>query len=88
MQQQGGTQEFKRDKALEALAILSIYEPGFLGGIRDDLESTLWRYGFALSPQEMREARDYLTENAELSDDAIIQSLVSQDPGRRSGRRW
>jgi hypothetical protein len=83
VERQGGTQEFRRDKALEALAILSIYEPGFLGGIRDDLESTLWRYGFALSPQEMREARYYLTENAELSDDEIIQRLESQVPGPR-----
>ena len=79
MERQGGTQEFRRDKALEALAILSIYEPGFLGGIRDDLESTLWRYGFALSPQEMWEARHYLTQNAELTDDEILQRLKEQD---------
>jgi hypothetical protein len=79
VEQQGGIQELRRDKALEALAILSIYEPSFLRGIRDDLESTLWRYGFALSPQEMREARDYLTRNAELTDEEIIQNLETQD---------
>jgi hypothetical protein len=83
VEQQGGTEEFRRDKALEALAILSIGEPGFLGGIRDNLESTLWRYGLALSPQEMREARYYLTENAELTNDEIIQRLQSLE-----GPRW
>lgn len=83
MEQQGGRQEFRRDKALEALAILSIYEPGFLGGIRDDLEATLWRYGFALSPQEMWEARHYLTQNAEQTDEEILQRLESLEAGSR-----
>ena len=79
MEQQGGTQEFRRDKALEALAILSMYESGFLSEIRDDLESTLWRYGFALSPQEMWEARHYLTQTAELTDEEILQRLKEQE---------
>ncbi len=82
MEQQEGIQEFIRVKALEALAILSIYEPGFLSVLKDDLESTLWRYGFALSPQEMREARHYLTTNAEVTDEEIIQRLESVD------KRW
>jgi hypothetical protein len=80
VEQQRETQEFRRDKALEALAILSICEPGFLAEIRyNNLESTLWRYGLALSPQEMREARDYLTENAELTDEEIIERLENLD---------
>jgi hypothetical protein len=83
VEQQGGIQEFRRDKALEALAILSMNESGFLSEIRDDLESTLWRYGFALSPQEMWEARHYLTQTAELTDEEILQRLESHE-----GRRW
>jgi hypothetical protein len=83
VEQQGGIQEFRRDKALEALAILSMNESGFLSEIRDDLESTLWRYGFALSPQEMWEARHYLTQTAELTDEEILQRLESHE-----GPRW
>jgi hypothetical protein len=79
---QEGTEAFKREEALMALAELSIGYPQFLSDLRDNLESTLWRYGFALSPQEMQEARNFLAAHAELSDDDLLQRLRSAD------RRW
>jgi hypothetical protein len=79
---QEGTEAFRREEALMALAELSIGYPQFLSDLRDNLESTLWRYGFALSPQEMQEARNFLAAHAELSDDDLLQRLRSAD------RRW
>lgn len=75
MEQQGGTEEFRREEALMALATLATYDPQFLNGVRADLDSTLWRYGFALSPQEMQEARDFLTNTTDLSDEDFIAAL-------------
>jgi hypothetical protein len=72
-----------------ALAILSINDVQFLSAVRTDLESTLWRYGFALSPEEMDEARQYLTDGATLSDEAIIQGLREQIESPEDARaRW
>jgi len=80
--QQGGTEEFRRDRALEALAILSINDSYFLSSLRDNLESTLWDYGFALSPDEMQAVRHYLTDHAQQSDQEIIDLLMTLE------RRW
>jgi hypothetical protein len=80
--QQGGTEEFRRDRALEALAILSINDTYFLSSLRDNVESTLWDYGFALSPDEMYAVRQYLTEHAQESDQQIIDLLETLE------RRW
>jgi hypothetical protein len=82
VEQQGESEATFRINAGEALAILSIHSPNFLMGIRTNLRSTLWDYGFALSPEEMKRAEQYLTETAQLSDDAIIEDLESKD------RRW
>jgi hypothetical protein len=78
VEQQGGPEEFGRPEALMALAILSIHAPGFLNEVRTNLESTLWRYGFALSPQEMRQASYYFAERATLSDRDIVAGLREQ----------
>jgi hypothetical protein len=78
VEQQGGPEEFGRTEALMALAILSINAPGFLSEVRTNLESTLWRYGFALSPEEMRDASDYFAERATLSDQDIVDGLREQ----------
>jgi hypothetical protein len=83
VEQQGGPEEFGRTEALMALAILSIYAPGFLSEVRTNLESTLWRYGFALSPEEMREASDYFAERATLSDQDIVDGLREQIESER-----
>jgi len=80
--QQGGTEEFRRDRALEALAILSINDPYFLSSLRDNPESTLWDYGFALSPDEMQAVRQYLTDHDQESDQQIIDLLTTLE------RRW
>jgi hypothetical protein len=82
MEQQGGTEAFWREEALMALAELSIGYPQFLSDLRDNLESTLWRYGFALSPQEMQKARYFLAQQEELSDEDLLERLSSAD------RRW
>jgi hypothetical protein len=82
VEQQGGTEAFRREEALMALAELSIGYPQFLSDLRDNLEATLWRYGFALSPEEMQAARYFLAGHAELSDDDLLQRLRSAD------RRW
>jgi hypothetical protein len=80
--QQGGTEEVRRDRALEALAILSIKDEYFLGSLRDNLGSTLWDYGFVLSPTEMQEVRKYLGDHAGKSDQQIIDMLETLD------KRW
>ena len=71
MAEQGGTGKVMRDRALEALGILSLYDDYFLSSLRDNPEPTLWNYGFALSPDEMQEVRQYLTDHAEDSDQEI-----------------
>jgi hypothetical protein len=83
--QQGGTGEFMRDRALEALASLSINDDYFLTHIRDNLEPTLWDHGFALSPSEMRIVKDFFDETAEAeySDQQIIERLKNPTPERR-----
>ena len=87
MAEQGGTEEFRRDRALEALAILSIYDNYFLSSLRDNLESTLWDYGFALSPDEMQAVRERLTEHAGESDQQIIDFLTNLETNLER-RRW
>jgi hypothetical protein len=91
--QQGEIEEIKRDKALEALAILStgdftlleedlVHPEHFLKGMRTDVESTLWDYGFALSPQEMRDVKAFLEETARLSDEEFVERIKSRK------KRW
>ena len=91
--QQGETEEIKRDKALEALAILStgdftlleedlVHPEHFLNGMRTDVESTLWDYGFALSSQEMQDVKAFLEETASLSDEEFVGRIKSRK------KRW
>ena len=84
MAQQGGTGEFMRDRALEALAILSINDDHFLTHIRDNLEPTLWEHAFALSPSEMQIVKDFFNETAGKSDQQIIDRLKNP----LTARRW
>ena len=80
MERQEGTGGggFRRDEALMAVARLSIGGPEFLNGLRADLESALWRYGFALSPQETREAREYFAAKTGDTDDDVVRDLEYQ----------
>ena len=91
--QQGETEEIKRDKALEALAILStgdftlleedlVHPEHFLKGMRTDVESTLRDYGFALSSQEMQDVKAFLEETASLSDEEFVERIKSRK------KRW
>jgi hypothetical protein len=74
MTQQGGPEDLDRDQAAYALATLSIDDIEFLSGLRTDLESTLWRYGFALSPREKQIVRDSF-QYSDLSDEEIVEVL-------------
>jgi hypothetical protein len=87
VEQQEAAQEFRREEALMVVAIASIHDPEFLSGARTDLESTLWRYGFALSPQEMEEVRGYFEAKKDCLDQAIIDDLEAQ-LGPAQGKRW
>ncbi len=88
MAQQGGseygreTEEVRRDPALEALALLAIdegqlsaYNDQFLRGIRTALEPTLWDYGFALSPKEVEDVKDFIEKTASLSNEEFVRNL-------------
>jgi hypothetical protein len=72
-----------RDRALEALASLSINDDYFLTHIRDNLEPTLWEHAFALSPSEMRIVKEFFNETAEYSDQDIIDRLKKGPTERR-----
>ena len=94
--QQGETEEIKRDKALEALAILStgdftlleedlVHPEHFLKGMTTDVEPTLWDYGFALSPKEVEDVKDFIENTASLSDEEFVRH-IKEVPGEN--RRW
>ena len=61
-----------------AVAHVSIREPQFLRGARNNLEHTLWRYGFALSPGETRAVEKYFEATNSLDDQEIIDDLTKQ----------
>jgi hypothetical protein len=84
--QRGG--EFRREEALMAVANLSISDPEFLNGLKADQESTLWRYGFALSPQEMREVGRYFSDKAGFRDEEIVGDLREQLDSSAEFRIW
>lgn len=88
MERQGGTEEYRRDEALMAVATLSIHDADFLNGLRTNFESTLWRRGFALSPKEMSDARAYFTARADDSDEEIVRDLRGQSESYAELRIW
>jgi hypothetical protein len=98
VEQQGEAEKFRREEALMAVAHVSIREPQFLEGARTNLEHTLWRYGFALSPGETRAVRKYFDATNGLDDQEIIDDLTMQheEPELAAGvelaaarrRRW
>jgi len=64
---------------------LSAYDDQFLRGITTALEPTPWDYGFALSPQEVEDAKDFIEKTASLSDDEFIRHLKGT---LKLERRW
>ena len=64
----------------QALTILAMHDQDFVRSVRADPESALWMYGFALNAAEMRFVREYLAENAELSDSDIVDRLQQPQP--------
>lgn len=71
-----------------AVARLSIDDDDFLTGLRDDPDGTLWRYGFALSPEEMRDVREYFSSRSDDRNNEIVRRLRSDldelaDPSSR-----
>ena len=72
--------EENRRNVEEALCTLAIHSVDFVRSVREDPESALWSYGFALSPSEMRFVKDYLGENAKLEDKDIIEKLQQPRP--------
>jgi hypothetical protein len=64
----------------QALTILAINDQDFVRSVRADPEAGLESYGFALTPSELRFVRDYLGENAELTDSEIVERLQQPQP--------
>jgi hypothetical protein len=93
VEQRGGAEEFRREEALMAVAFTSMRDPRFLSEARTDLEHTLWRYGFALSPHEMEAVRRYFgAKGDDVDDQAIVADLEEQlaplTEAARRGRIW
>ncbi|QIN81810.1 hypothetical protein GBA63_03515 [Rubrobacter tropicus] len=88
MERQEGTGGYRRDEALMAVARLSISDADFLRGMKRDPASTLWQYGFALSPQEMREAEDFLGNRRDAGDDDIREDLEREIRASAERRIW
>jgi len=64
----------------QALILLAIHDMDFVRSVRADPELALWNYGFALNPTEMRFVREFLGENAELTDSEIVEKLRQPQP--------
>jgi hypothetical protein len=86
------TEEFRRDTALRALGILSIeggqlsaYDDQFERGITTALEPTSWDSGFALSPKEVEDVKDFMEKSASLSDEEFVRHVKGT---LKLERRW
>lgn len=71
-----------------AVARLSISDADFLRGMMRDPASTLWQYGFALSPQEMQAAEDFLGSRRDAGDADIRAELEAQIQASAERRIW
>ena len=73
-----------------AVARLSINDADFLRSMRGSPASTLWKYGFALSPQEMLEVESFLGNRREAGDDDLRGVLEEQigTPPSAERRIW
>ena len=88
MERQEGTGEFRRDEALMAVARLSVSDADFLRDMRRSPASTLWRYGFALSPREMQEVEDFLGNRRDAGDDDVRGALQEELRASAERRIW
>jgi hypothetical protein len=76
------TEQFRRDTALRSLDILSIkggqlsaYDDQSLRGTTTTLDPTSWDYGFALSPKEVEDVKDFMEKSASLSDEEFVRHI-------------
>jgi hypothetical protein len=52
----------------------------FVRSVREDPESALPSYGFALKPAEMEFVKNYLGQNEDLTDEQIVENLQQPQP--------
>jgi hypothetical protein len=64
-----------RLEALKGLTVLAIHDDQFRRGAIDDLEGTLRRYGFDLTPQEMERVRDAHEDISGRSDEDVLREM-------------
>ena len=94
MAQPGDAEGFVRDGAAEALILLLASDRGILDGLRTNPETTLWNYGFALSPRELESVRSFIQYTSAQSFEETLNQL--QQPESESlefrslayRRRW
>jgi hypothetical protein len=67
-----------RLEALWGLTALAIHDREFRSEALRNLESTLWRYGFALSPQEVDRVRQFQENVANMKDEDLVRELERQ----------
>lgn len=70
-----------RPEVERGLIILAIHDPRFVEGVRDDLEGTLYRYGYSLFPEELEAARRFHRAHIGMENEEIVRLLESgSDP--------
>jgi hypothetical protein len=65
-----------RRELLEQLARRAATDAEFLRQARRDLESTLTRYGYNLTPEELRSVRDVQRRTTGMGDDEVVRALL------------
>ena len=74
-----------REDILRVLASQASKDSEFLRRARKDLEGTLIRYGYQLTPEEMRLVEGFRRQTARISDEELAQTLTN-GLDRRRGR--
>lgn len=72
-----------RETILRGLASQAARDPAFLRRMRKDLEGTLIRYGYHLTPEEMRLVAGLRRQTARMSDEELAQTLIDGLESRR-----
>src|SRR5215216_3066060 len=69
--------ETLREKVLRTLASRAATDTGFLKQARRDLEGTLARFGYDLTPKELRSVEDLRRRTAGMSNEQLARTLAS-----------
>jgi hypothetical protein len=84
-----------RGNVLRSLASRAATDAGFLKQVRRDLEGTLARFDYDLTPEELRLVEDLRHRTAGMSDEQLARTLASglrertgSPPTRPSVPRW